>query len=103
MEVTVNRMVGPTALVRLKKKDRDWIGILVSIEGYREQWDYEVAEVLAVGESIRFAVSEGDTVLVRARSGGVAGTDVSRDLGGEGLVIVHYDEMIAVVVDRSGA
>ena len=87
-------MLNRRTLVRLDEhQPRSWKGLEVVTDGYREVWDWEVGTVVETSEP---EVARGDRVLVRAPSGGVAGTDVSRALG-DRMVVVAYDEILAKV------
>ena len=88
------RMLNRRTLVRLDEhQDKEWKGLRVAIQGYRPDWDWESGVVV---ESVEPDIRPGDRVLVRAPSGGVAGTDVSRTFG-ERMVVVNYDEILAKV------
>ena len=91
-------MLNDRVLVRLiAEEPKSWKGIEIVTEGYRQEWDWELAEVLEVAERLSDELKVGDRVIIRAISGGVAGADVSKDLGGEGLVVVTYEEIMAKV------
>ncbi|MCY3595128.1 MAG: hypothetical protein OXH01_07845 [Bacteroidetes bacterium] len=88
------RMLNRRTLVRLdENQSKDWKGFKVVSQGYRQDWDWEIGTVV---ESVEYDIRPGDRVLVRAPSGGVAGTDVARSFG-ERMVIVNYDEILAKV------
>ena len=88
------RMLNRRTLVKLSpQKPRQWRGLEIITEGYRVEWDYEEGVVKATDNP---DVSVGERVLVRAPSGGVAGTDVAKALG-ERLIIVNHDEILARV------
>ena len=92
------RMLNRRTLVRLDEdQTKEWKGFKIATQGYRQDWDWEIGTVI---ESVEHDVRPGDRVLVRAPSGGVAGTDVSRALG-DRMVIVNYDEILAKVGDRA--
>ena len=91
------RMLNQFFLVRLDEENRirRHRELTVVTEGYREGFDWETAEVVACPLRHRSQdIIPGDRVLIRARSGGVAGTDVS-DVFGPRMVVVHWDEIWA--------
>lgn len=91
------RMLGDKVLVRLHDRPHVWHGLLIEHAGrYDDRWDYEDASVVAFGPNVS-DLSVGDHVVVRARSGGKAGTNASQL--GERLVIVDAAEVLALVDD----
>lgn len=100
IDVDQVRPVKGKALVRLEDKSilehREFSVIRMA---YDHTSDWEVAVVEALGEGDFEPVEVGDTVIVRAMSGGKAGADVSRSLGErrETHVVVLADEIVARV------
>ena len=95
------------ALVEITKTGRDAElrddGLLVVHGKGNDEWqpslDWEVGKVLALGEGDFEPVQVGDSVLVRAPSGGEAGVDVGPTFGrarGE-LIMVEAEEMLCKV------
>lgn len=66
---------------------------------YHEELDWEIGRVLSLGEGDFKPVEVGDRVMVRARSGGVAGADISKDVGQArgSIVVVEREEIVAKV------
>ncbi len=84
------------AVVRLEKKEdvletRSGLQYVVAHgDGYKASIDWEMGEVLALGHEVaEDGLTVGDQIIVRAISGGVAGADISREVGeARGSVIV---------------
>ena len=91
------RMLDDKVLVRVMERERNWRGIIIGGDRYDDRWDYEDALVEAVGPKVA-DLSIGDHVVIRARSGGRAGRDFSRQFG-DGAVIVDAEEVLAMVAD----
>lgn len=69
---------------------------------YEEAWDWEIGTVLALGHEIEEEGLEvGDRIMVRAISGGVAGADISKEVGERpnSVVVVKKDEIVAKIGD----
>lgn len=102
--VTVSRMVGEHALVRLVSRSilerREFSVVRLA---YDRKVDWEVAVVEEVGEGFD-DLSPGDHIIMRAggvdqNGGGPAGTDVSVDLGERrgSLVVIGPDDVVSIV------
>lgn len=70
-------------------------------EMYHQQFDFETGTVVSLGEGDFEPVEVGDRVIVRAISGGVAGADISKDLGEprNSVIVVLRDEIVAKIGD----
>ncbi len=67
-------------------------------DGYTEANDWEIGEVLALGSEVaEDGLAVGERVLVRAISGGVAGADISKEVGKRrnSVVVVLREEIVA--------
>lgn len=67
---------------------------------YQPEDDYEIGIIRALGDGGGWEPAEvGDTVMIRARSGGAAGADIGQAMNrdrGE-VVVVERDEIVAVI------
>lgn len=69
---------------------------------YESSWDWEIGEVLAVSPEVaEEGVEVGDKLMVRAMSGGVAGADISKEVGEKpnSVVVVKQEEIVAKIGD----
>lgn len=70
---------------------------------WKPEFDYEIGTVRALGEGDEWEpVEVGDQVMVRAPSGGQAGSDIGHVVGGTkngALIIVKVEEIVCKMVD----
>lgn len=110
MNVTTLRAAKDKAIVRLDRNENiqmqaGGLWVVDSREGkpgYEQAWDWEIGTVLAVGHEIEEeGVDVGDRVMLRAMSGGVAGADISKEVGEKpnSVVVVKQDEIVAKIGD----
>lgn len=110
MRIEEIRPARDRALIEVTQKgtdEKELASGLVVVHGtsakeWQPKLDWEIGTVLALGEGDEWEpVEEGDQVMVRAPSGGVAGSDIGPVVGGlrnGKLIIVKVEEIVCKIV-----